>query len=327
LPGAVNLPLLDDAARHQVGLVFKAAGRRAAIEKGFELAGGGLGTLIAEASRHCPEMQAGVYCWRGGLRSAIVGWLLSLSGIRVTVLKGGYKAFRRWALAQFDEPKRVLVIGGKTGSGKTRLLHALRNAGEQVIDLEALACHKGSAFGSLGQPPQPRNEQFENELAMAWSAADAGRTLWLENESRLIGHCLLPEGIYRQMRAAPVAEITLAPALRLQRVLREYGGFPAAALMEKTGTLRKRLGGLLHDQAMTALSENRLEEWASLLLGYYDRTYEHSNRQRDPSLIRHIPLAGEAQLQHAGAFLSAVEQAFRLRPSNPDRQAVLRNAG
>ncbi len=309
IPGAVNLPVLDDEARHQVGLTYKAAGREAAMIKGFELTGHLFGRHIQEALAVCPDKHALLYCWRGGLRSSIMAWLLESTGFRVTLLLGGYKAFRRWALDRFTEERMLMVLGGKTGCGKTEMLHALREAGEQVIDLEEMASHKGSAFGGLGLPPQPGNEQFENELALAWATTDPGRRVWIENESRLIGRCLLPEGVYRQLREAPVIEIVMPREVRLRRILKEYGGFPAETLREKTNLVRKRLGGLQHRKAVEALDAGRLSEWAGILLSYYDRTYAFSGDRRDPALVRAVAFDDDdtpSNLAHLMSLTGAV---------------------
>ncbi len=281
IPGAVNLPLLDNEARHEVGITYRQKGHNAAVRKGFELAGPFFADLTDRASQLADGRNVFLYCWRGGLRSRIMSWLLGTAGQQVSILEGGYKAFRRWALEQFSASRQIIILGGKTGSGKTRLLHALHAAGEQTIDLEALAHHRGSAFGGLGFSAQPANEQFGNLLALAWHAADPGRPLWIENESRLIGTCLIPDQVYLGMRGARVVEIRREKQLRIKHILEEYGSFPRKKLMEKTGLVRKRLGGLRYRQALDALESGHMEEWCDILLSYYDRTYEYSNDQRD----------------------------------------------
>ena len=164
LPGAINVPLLNNEERKIVGTTYKQVGREAAVIKGFELVGHKFADYIKLVQKLSPSKKISVYCWRGGMRSNTMGWLLQLSGFNVTVLKGGYKTFRNWALETLKEERNVVILGGKTCTGKTELLKKLKEKGEQVIDLEQLACHKGSTFGSLGQDAQPSNEHFENIL-------------------------------------------------------------------------------------------------------------------------------------------------------------------
>lgn len=134
-----------------------------------------------------------MYCWRGGMRSNISAWILTMAGYKVSLLKGGYKTYRNWALQQFILQRNIVVLGGKTGSGKTALLQLIKEKGEQVISLESLAHHKGSAYGSLGQLPQHSNEHFENLLAYQLWQTNAEELLWLENESRTIGYNKIPD--------------------------------------------------------------------------------------------------------------------------------------
>ena len=166
IPGAVNIPILNNEHRHIVGTIYKEEGRQAAVMKGFEL----VGPLFKEKMEMALQLAEGrevfVYCWRGGMRSNILAWLLKMAGLRVTLLQGGYKAFRNYLLPILDVEYKIIILGGQTGSGKTEMLSLLKSAGEQVIDLEHLASHKGSAFGLLGMPEQPSQEQFENMLAL-----------------------------------------------------------------------------------------------------------------------------------------------------------------
>jgi tRNA 2-selenouridine synthase len=285
IPGAICLPLLNDEERNEVGITYKNEGREAAVIKGFELVGNKFADFIKKAKEISPVKEVSIYCWRGGMRSNIMAWVLSLAGFKVLVLKGGYKSFRRWVSDQFQTSKNLLILGGKTGSGKTELLNALKKAGEQIIDLENLANHKGSAFGSLGQRQQPSTEQFENLIAMEWSKADAEKILWLENESLLIGTCALPLGIYNQMRKAGVIEIALDYQARKKRILNEYGKYSAMLLAEKTQKIKKRLGGLRLKEALAFLDSGNLSEWCDVVMNYYDKTYHQSNKQREQSNI------------------------------------------
>lgn len=303
-PGAVNIPILNDEMRKEVGITYKQKGRHEAVIKGFDLAGGKFGDFIREA-KTLTEQSSGqhpvllIYCWRGGMRSAIADWILSLSGFQVFRLKGGYKTFRKWTQETLKQEKNILVLGGMTGSGKTEILGHLSALGETVIDLEKIAHHKGSAFGGLGQLPQPSNEHFENMLALEWAkipnvpvSGHQRSFAWLENESRTIGHNQLPNAVYEQIRLAPVVEIKVSSEMRLERILSEYGRFPVDQLAEMTRKLKKRLGGQHLKESLEYLVNSDLKNWAGKMLGYYDKAYSYGMSQRSPGSIYPVILNG-----------------------------------
>lgn len=326
IPGALNLPLLDDEHRKIIGTLYKQAGREAAVLKGFDLVGPKFGDLVREAKSmveihyNSPsssepirglndQREITVYCWRGGMRSGILSWVLGLAGFKVTLLKGGYKAYRNKVLETLQSPRKLVIVGGKTGSGKTELLGALRAKGEQVIDLEALVNHKGSAFGALGQDEQPSVEQFENELATLWESIDPDRILWLENESRSIGKVKLNDAVYELMRKAPVIEVNVSLNRRKQRILDDYGVFSKELLAECTSRLQKRLGGLRTQQALSALEENRMNDWLDILLQYYDKTYGHGNSLRSSDSIHTVDWPDEMSSEMiASLFIERAEK-------------------
>jgi tRNA 2-selenouridine synthase len=285
IPGAVNFPLLNDEHRVIVGTTYKQKGREAAVLKGFELVGNKFGDFAKSALELSGNKKAMVYCWRGGMRSNIMAWVISMAGMEVTLLKGGYKAFRRWSLEQFTKPKKIVVMGGRTGTGKTEVLKLLKKRGEQVIDLEGLAHHKGSAFGALGEKPQPRTEYFENQIAMQWRNVDENKILWMENESILIGSVKIPDAIFEMMRKAPVIELDSDIETRMKRILRDYGKFPVDILAESTMKLTKRLGDLRARKAVEALVNGDKKTWMEETLSYYDKSYDFGRAQRSPERI------------------------------------------
>ncbi|MBN8638517.1 MAG: tRNA 2-selenouridine(34) synthase MnmH, partial [Anaerolineae bacterium] len=246
----VSFPLFSDTERAEVGICYKQQGRDQAVELGFALAGPKFANFIAQAKQLAPQRQLRLHCWRGGMRSAAVAWVLQMAGFEVLLLTGGYKAFRRWAHQQFALPQPMLILGGMTGTGKTDILQALAGLGAQVIDLEGLASHRGSSFGALGLPPQPGNEQFENLLALAWAKLDPALPVWLEAESRRIGLCRIPDPIFAQMEQAQVIEISRTRSERLDYLVEIYGRADRSALIEATERIRKRLGGLRTQQAV-----------------------------------------------------------------------------
>ncbi|MBK8554971.1 MAG: tRNA 2-selenouridine(34) synthase MnmH [Lewinellaceae bacterium] len=195
IPGAFSFPLFSDEERARVGTTYKQANPEAALLLGLDLVGPKMGHFVVEALKLSRNKKLAVHCWRGGQRSKSMAWLLRLAGCDVVTLNGGYKAFRHEALDQYHlHPYNLRVVGGRTGSGKTKVLQALRDMGEQIIDLEGLAHHKGSAFGAIGEQEQPSVEQFENDLFFALRALDPQKRIWIENESRSIGRVYIPTG-------------------------------------------------------------------------------------------------------------------------------------
>ena len=304
VPRAFNIPLLTDDHRKEVGTIYKQIGREAAVLKGFELAGPRFHEMIKNALVLAPQKSVMLYCWRGGMRSNILSWILGQNGFHVYLLKGGYKAFRNWAINSFKEPRKVLVLGGATGSGKTELLEQLSLNGEQVIDLENLAHHKGSAFGALGKPKQPSNEMFENKIALEWTKFNKDLPVWLENESRNIGCCMLPEPVYILIRDSELVEINVGDKNRKERITRDYGCFPADTLAEITNKIQKRLGPQHAKQAIELLQSGDFAGWLEIILAYYDKLYNYGTTQRDPQKVHHLELSAFAENQFADQIIS-----------------------
>jgi tRNA 2-selenouridine synthase len=276
IPGAVNLPLFSDAERVEVGTAYKQQGRETAVRLGLERVAPKM-TWLADRLLETSASSGGellIHCWRGGMRSGSVAWLAGTLGVRAATLSGGYKAFRRRVLESFSSPREIRVVAGLTGTGKTAILRALAAAGEPVIDLEGLANHKGSAFGDLGESPQPRQEQFENELAMAWMALDPARPVWIEDESRMIGKCVIPPALWEQKCGARFAVVEIPGPARIGNLREVYEGFPLDQLTPRIETIRGRLGGDRANKAIAALRAGDPVAACSLLLTYYDRAYQ-----------------------------------------------------
>ncbi len=280
IPGSVSLPLLDNEARRQVGICYKQAGRDRAVELGFALVGPKIAGFIQQARDLAPEGRLSLYCWRGGMRSGAMAWALELAGFEVATLQGGYKGFRRWGREQLSEHQNLLVVGGMTGTGKTLVLAALAARGEQVLDLEGLAHHRGSSYGNLGLPPQPTNEQFWNEVMWRWAGFQRQRPVWLEAESKRIGICRIPDELFEQMERAPLVVLRRPLPERLDILLAVYGGLATTDLVAATQRIHKRLGGLRTQQAVAAIQQGQLRDALELILGYYDRTYHYDLNRR-----------------------------------------------
>lgn len=276
IPGARNLPILNNEHRAIVGTEYKHNGQEAAIRKGWDLAGPSLGNLYRQARKWMKDKPLLLHCWRGGMRSEIAAWVSAFGGGEVLVLEGGYKVFRHDVLQRLQvAPASLHVVGGKTGSGKTEFLAQLARQGEQILNLEGLAHHKGSSFGALGQDPQPSQEQFENNLAETLAAFDPAKPVWVEFESRTIGRVVLPEALFHAMLAAPMTVLDVPDEVRIRRLLKEYGGFPVPDLESATLRIAKRLGGQHAARALEALHTGDLETWMRVCLQYYDKAYNY----------------------------------------------------
>jgi tRNA 2-selenouridine synthase len=309
IPGAYNLPLFTDEERKVVGTAYKQQTREAAIKIGLDYFGVKMRKMVEEAERiaKCYGGKADgnknvavnqqqtlqnmptvlVHCWRGGMRSAGVAWLLDLYGFRVYTLAGGYKAYRKWVRSQFEKQYSLSVLGGYTGSGKTMVLQELNKAGYQVVDLEKLANHKGSAFGDLGERPQPTQEMFENLLAEKLYELDASaggigiKEIFIEDESQRIGAIQIPANFWIQMRKSILLFLEIPFEERLKYITKEYGKFEKESMANAIMRIQKRLGGQETKNAINYLQENNYRECFSILLKYYDKYYEKGLYKRE----------------------------------------------
>lgn len=328
IPGAHSLPLFTDEERKVVGTTYKQQNREAAIKVGLDYFGVKMKKMVEETeflvsgfslnsagdkkpSRNKQQETRNVlvHCWRGGMRSAGVAWLLDLYGFKVYTLVGGYKAYRKWVLSQFAKDYNFNIIGGYTGSGKTLLLQELKVQGKKIIDLEALANHKGSAFGALGEGPQPKQEMFENMLGEKLQEATEklqaepnssfpfrglGAGIYLEDESQRIGNLQIPMPLWNTMRRSPVYFLDIPFTERLNYITNEYGKFEKEKLIEAIIRIQKRLGGLQTKMAIEQLQEGHARECFRILLTYYDKWYSKGlyNRENLSSLLNKIACSG-----------------------------------
>ncbi len=287
ISGAVNIPLFTDGERTQVGTLYKQQGRKEAIEKGLEFVGPKMLALAKRAEEVAVDGRLLVHCWRGGMRSNRMAWLFEQVGLQCTVLEGGYKAFRSHIMQRFVQPGDLIVLSGATGAGKTEVLLALQEMGEQVIDLEGLASHRGSAFGGLGMPTQPSSEQFQNDIFAELSVLDPQRRIWVESESLTIGRAYLPVNLWNAMHAVRAIELEVPRSERVKRLVRDYGAIDHSLLAESIVKLQQNFGGNRVKTTLELLNAGDLAAVADMLLDYYDKRYTYGrDKHRTGSLTR-----------------------------------------
>jgi tRNA 2-selenouridine synthase len=290
IPGAFSLPLFTDEERALVGTRYKNSGRDFAVKLGLQIVGPKLSWYAEEARRLAPGRKVLVHCWRGGMRSESIAWLLQMSGFEVQLLEGGYKTYRRYIREKLALPAKFIVLGGLTGSGKSAVLKQLALSGQQVLDLETIAHHKGSVFGGLGQPTQPTTEQFENNIFPLWEAFDLSRTIWIEDESRAIGSINIPEVLFQAMMRSPIAVLDVPFEIRVERLVREYAGMPPEGLADSLMRIKDSLGGPATRGALEALGNCEFNKIAQLALAHYDRLYSKSLLRRNAGIAFRLPV-------------------------------------
>ena len=293
LPGAVNWPVLDNDERRIIGTLYASSP--------FEARKLGAALVARNIAAHLDAHTAGltrqwrplVYCWRGGQRSGAMNWFLGQIGFKARQLEGGYKAYRaevRNALLTQPAAFELHVVCGRTGSGKTRLLHALAAEGAQVLDLEALARHRGSVLGGLPDAPQPTQKGFDSLLWQQFRTLDPTRPVWVESESRKIGQLRVPESLHLHMRQTPNCYwLTMPDAARVALLLEDYGHFAAdvdgfCAHLDALIPMRGR------DTVTRWQAQAHAGEWAvlfaELMRTHYDPGYERSLRGHYPEIDR-----------------------------------------
>ncbi len=301
--GAHNLPLFSNEERVQVGTTYKQVGREQAILLGFDIAGPKWSRFIRQALHIAPEKKVIIHCWRGGMRSGAMAWALDLYGFDVQVIKGGYKSYRRWAHQQFEVPYKLSLLGGMTGAGKTRILHQLNDMGEQVLDLEDLAQHQGSSYGTMNKMVQPTQEQFENNMALQLSKMDAQGRIWVEDESITIGRCSIPRPLWQQMCDTVLINILVAQEQRVHALSEEYGQLDKDFLVTCTERIHKRLGTERTKLAIAAIQENRMNDFIRHVLVYYDKAYAMGLEKRSASKLFQLNITGKDTVADAKQIL------------------------
>ncbi|WP_288262906.1 tRNA 2-selenouridine(34) synthase MnmH [uncultured Prochlorococcus sp.] len=292
MPNSFNIPLFDDDERSIIGKVYKSEGREKAVIKGLiffekklELLLDNLFNYIENqniiSKKNNKELSIRIYCARGGMRSQSISWLLEKYKFRPITLIGGYKTYRRWALDTFSKKWNIVIIGGKTGTGKTRLLSLLEKYKYQTIDLEGFACHRGSTFGALGMKEQPTNEQFENKIAEKLNCFKIINKIFVEAESANIGKCKIPHDFFNQMKTSMRIEIERSESNRLEELINTYSVFKKEELKESVLRIKKRLGPQRTKKALESIDNEKWELVCRSVLDYYDRCYEYEKVDKD----------------------------------------------
>ncbi|EAR13440.1 rhodanese-like domain protein [Polaribacter irgensii 23-P] len=286
IPNAHNIELFTDEERAIVGTAYKRESKEKAIEIGYEFVKPKLTDFVKSALLVAPQKEAVIHCWRGGMRSnAFATHLLENGFTKIYVIENGYKAFRNYVLDSFTETLHLKVLGGYTGTGKTEILHALKSKGAQVIDLEGLANHRGSAFGGIDLPEQPTTEQFENKLFSEILKLDTKLPIWVEDESKSIGKVSIPNAFYEKMGTMPVYFLEVPFKERVQHLVNTYANLNQQKLGEAIGKIAKRLGNDKAKLALTALENKNYDEVVTLTLFYYDKYYLKGLEKRVKSTI------------------------------------------
>jgi tRNA 2-selenouridine synthase len=291
IPGVVSAPVLEDAERAEVGTLYKQVSPFEAKKLGAALVARNVSSHIEKQFSGKPKgWKPLVYCWRGGKRSGAMAHILREVGWDAHTLEGGYKAYRRWVVQQLASLPSSLsfeVVHGPTGSGKSRFLAALRRAGAQVLDLEALAAHRGSVLGGLPGTPQPSQKMFESMVLKEIQSFDGQRPVFVEAESKKIGEIQVPEALMQRMRASPCLALEASLETRVALLLEEYRHFleDGAALEAQLDCL-VALHGRERIEGWKALARAGLwrELVGKLLTEHYDPAYRRSSSRNFPGL-------------------------------------------
>lgn len=285
---AINIPLFSNQERAHVGTVYKQESKEAAIELGYKYVNPKLEHFVHESRKSSKNNKIAVHCWRGGMRSQNFAQLLNENGLQVYLIQDGYKAFRTYLRSTFSKPYNLKIIGGYTGSGKTKILHQLQTLGKQVVDLEAIAKHRGSAFGAWVNEKQPTSEQFENNLFWQWKDFNINEPIWIEDESQNIGDVNIQMDLHKRIRESKVYFFNIPKELRATFLVADYGQIRNELLANSIQRISKRLGGLKTKETLASLNNNDYYTVALNCLDYYDKFYNKGLAKRDQSLVSMI---------------------------------------
>ena len=278
---AINIPIFSDDEYQKLGQIYRKEGDTVAYQLGYKYALNSK-TRILGSMRKLDKNDFIIYCARGGMRSKGFQTIVNQEGYKTSRIKKGYKEIREHVLNSFKEKRVVVIIAGSTGTGKTTIINKMKECGHDIIDLEKLANHRGSAFGDLGIAEQASQQQFENDLSYFWTQTDPGRDVFIESESRKIGKVSIPEGIWEQMVKALYLKIDMGIDRRVENLIKDYGEYPRSDLEKRIHQISRKLGGQNVKTAIDFLENNSLHELCKFLLeNYYDKMYGLAYEKRD----------------------------------------------
>ncbi len=310
IPDAFNIPLFENEERAKIGITYKMRGKETAVKEGLKIAGPKMATLIENLEKITLSKRTTVkiYCWRGGMRSSSIAWLFETAGYECVVLENGYKSYRNLMTGLFDR-FQIMLLGGETGAGKTKVLQELHKAGEQVVDLEKLANHKGSAFGAIGEAEQPTYEHFQNLVIDAFLKLDQDKRVFLEDESSHIGKVGLPENLWKKMKTSAVVYISVKLQDRIRNLVADYGRYDKSQLEACIRKIGKKLGGQHEKSAIASLQNGDLSTVAGILLHYYDKSYRFLLERKKINIIQTIEISDPDPKHIAAAILHKLKSA------------------
>ncbi len=290
ITNAINIPLFENSERAEIGTLYKQQGKEVAVTRGLEIVSPKLVVFVNQVKELSKNKKVFVYCFRGGMRSNSFAWLMNTSGLNAYILEGGYKKYRNYVLDYFKLEKKLIVLGGMTGSGKTDILKQLKLQSFQIIDLEKLANHKGSAFGTINEPKQNPQQIFENNLFNELSTLNNNLPIIIEDESLTIGYNKIPIGLWHQMKKAPIIKLDIPFDLRVNKLVSDYTTTDIEALKTCVLKIQQNLGTQNTKLCLNYLDENNLTEVARLTLLYYDKSYTFTYNKKTEQKITIVKL-------------------------------------
>jgi len=307
MPNSINIPIFNNEERSIIGKKYKNSGREIAVREGFRIIENKIENLLKEFIlikkefhfsniENSNDWNIKIYCARGGMRSQSMCWLIEKFNFPCVTLNGGYKAYRNWVLNSFEDKIKIIVIGGKTGTRKTKILNKLKSIDHQILDFESLANHRGSSFGGLGMEEQPTNEQYENLIAEDLSILNKNKFIFVEAESSNIGKNRIPHELFKQMKNSKRIEIIREEKIRIKELINTYSKYQKDDLKESVLKISKRLGPQRTKSAIDSINNEDWENVCKSVLDYYDRCYEHELKDKENVKILNMKLMTDHEI-------------------------------
>lgn len=310
IPNAHSIPIFSNKERAEIGTVYKQIGVDEAIELGTEFANLKHQYYLQNISQ-ITQKNALIHCWRGGLRSRKIAEFYISHGFDVQTLIGGYKEYRRYIRKEFLRSQKIFLIGGYTGTGKTKIIHELDSKGFNTIDLEQIASHKGSMFGHLGENSQPSTEQFENNLYEKWSQIPENSNIFIEHESKRVGDVYLPDTFYQQLLNSTLLKIRIPEIERIKNLVEEYGSYGNEKLINIFTRLAVHMGDAASKKAVKAIQSNDLYSATQLALAYYDKVYDNALKKHPVAKVVILDFTNTPKNDYTNQIIEFVNQSNR----------------